>query len=79
MDRIGERAKCPFFLSTVRGRRIVGVECESLDVHLGFKTSHFVRVKSWEDLTDYTDIFCCDMYKTCAYYKAVMHAKYGEG
>lgn len=77
-DRISERAKCPFYLSVIRGKRFTGVECESLDINLGFRTSHFLRLRNYQDLHDYTDIFCCDMYHTCPYYQAVMKTKYTD-
>ena len=75
-DRIGEKAKCPFYQSVIKTKRMVGVECEGLDVNLGFDTAHFTRLKNYRELRDYTDIFCCDMYKTCPYYRAVIAAKY---
>lgn len=77
-DRTDEKAICPFYLSVIRSKRMAGVECESLDVNLGFQTSHYVRLRSYKDLKDFTDIFCCDMYKTCPYYKAVMDIKYSH-
>ena len=77
-DRISERAGCPFFQNISRNKKMVGVECESLDVNLGFDTSHFIRLKNYQELDDYTDIFCCDMYETCPYYKALMETKYKE-
>ena len=79
MDRIAERAKCPFFLGIVRNRRIVGIECEPIDPNLGFKVSHFVRVRTFRDLDDYTDIFCCDMWATCPYCQALMEMRYNKG
>lgn len=77
-DRISERAKCPFFITAIRAKKMVGVQCESLDVNLGFDTAHFVRLRTYRDLHDYADIFCCDMYKTCPYYKAMMETKYAH-
>lgn len=77
-DRISEKAICPFYLSVIRSKHFKGVECESLDKNLGFHTSLFVRLDTFGELRDFTDIFCCDMYKTCPYYKAIIHEKYND-
>ncbi len=71
-DRIGEKALCPFFRGVIRSKRMVGVECEAPDVNLWFDVTHFTRLRTYQDLTDYTDIFCCDMWQTCPYCKAIM-------
>lgn len=75
-DRISEKAICPFYLSVIRSKHFKGVECESLDINLGFHTSHFVRLDTFSELRDYTELFCCDLYKQCPTFKAIMHAKY---
>ena len=79
-DRISERALCPFFLTVMRGKKgkLIGVECECLDDHLGFKTTNFTRLNTQQDLIDYTDIFCCDLYQSCPYYIAMAATKYKD-
>ena len=77
-DRIGEKAICPFYLSVIRSKHFKGVECESLDVNLGFRTSHFVRLETFRDLKDYAEIFCCDMWETCPYAAALLKLKYHD-
>jgi len=77
-DRISEKAICPFYLSVIRSKHFKGIECESLDVNLGFHTSHYVRLFTFGELRDYTELFCCDLYDKCPYYQAVMRAKYPD-
>lgn len=77
-DRISEKAICPFYQTTIRSKRMVGVECESIDQNLGFRTAHFVRLFNYRDLTDFTEIFCCDMWETCPYAQALLNGKYKE-
>lgn len=49
-----------------------------MDVNLGFDTAHFVRLFTFKELRDYTELFCCDLYDKCPYFQAVMHAKYRD-
>jgi hypothetical protein len=75
-----EKAKCPFYVRSLIGRSLVGVECEALmdEEHLGFAISHFHKMNNGRDLRDFVEVFCADMYETCPYYKAVMAIKYKE-
>lgn len=77
-DRISEKAICPFYLSVIRSKHFKGVECESLDKNLGFRTSLFVRIDTFAELRDFTGLFCCDLWKECPYAKAIMEFKYKE-
>lgn len=62
--------KCPIFKRVIRTTKgqFIGIECEALKVNLGFDVYPVIRVKDKDDLRDYTDIFCKDLYKTCPYY-----------
>ena len=75
-DRIGLRVGCPFYQGIVTTKRMACVQCESMDVNLGFDTSHLIRLESYRELRNYIELFCCDRFKSCPYYQAVMRSKY---
>lgn len=66
--------KCPLFINAIKTEKgqFIGIECQPTDKDLGFDTTRIVRVKTTEDLKDYTEIFCKDMYDTCPYYQMIM-------
>ena len=63
--------KCPLFRNVIRTNKgqFQGVECIQ-DQNLGFDVTHIVRLRNKEDLRDYLEIFCEDLYETCPYYQA---------
>jgi len=66
-------ALCPFYNSIIqtKGGQVIGVGCESMSDNLGFTATNFVRLQSKQDLRDFFDIFCGDMYLTCPWYQAI--------
>ena len=76
-DRLSERIICPFFQGILRSKRLTGIECEELEPRLGFRVSHFLRLRNGQDLADYVDIFCADMWETCPYCRALQDIRYG--
>ena len=76
-DRREMQIKCPFFRRLVKGNQMIGVECESPGgKDLGFDASFYLRLKTYRDLNDFTDIFCTDMWETCPYASALLKTKY---
>ena len=79
-ERITERLKCPFYRNVVRSKRMIGLECEALSTEesLGFRITNVMRFRTYADLRDFAEIFCCDMWKSCPYGRAVMDEKYAD-
>lgn len=70
--------KCPLFrrvVKTTRGQ-FIGIQCEEFNVKLGFDASPVVRLRTSDDLSDYTGLFCKDLYIDCPFYKS--HQIIGE-
>lgn len=67
-----KRIRCPLFHGVVKttNSQFIGIECEALDVNLGFKVIPVLRLRNTEDLKDYTELFCDDLYEQCPYYQA---------
>lgn len=72
-DRIDEKAICPYYLGVTRSSKLIGVHCENIEKNLGFRVDHFIRLQSYRDLKDFTEIFCCDQWKQCPYAKVLMN------
>lgn len=62
--------KCPLYRNVVRTTKgqFQGIECGQ-DEKLGFDAAHMIRLKNREDLQDFLEIFCEDMYETCPIYQ----------
>lgn len=66
-----QKVKCPIFHRVVKTSKgqFICIECEALDINLGFDVAHAIRLKNSQDLEDYIDIFCKYNYEDCPYYK----------
>ena len=62
--------KCPLYRNVVRTNKgqFQGVECAK-EEHLGFDATHIIRLRNREELRDYLEIFCEDMYESCPIYQ----------
>lgn len=67
-----KKVTCPLFTRVVKTThgQFIGIECEPIEIHLGFTVSPVVRIETSEELKDYTEIFCKDCFEDCPYYKA---------
>lgn len=66
--------QCPLFINAIHGNKgqLIGIECQPTPTDLGFETTQIIRLKCSQDLKDYTEIFCKDLYDTCPYYRMIM-------
>ena len=73
---IGKKAKCPLFTNVIKttNGQFIGIECEPLNVNLGFAVAPVIRIDTSAELKDFTDLFCNDLYEECPYYK--IHANW---
>ena len=72
-SRIDMTIKCPYYHGVVRSKRMIGIECDAImtEKKLGFEVAHYQRFRTYSELGCYTDMFCCDMWETCPYAKAL--------
>lgn len=68
-SRIDYKIKCPYYHGVVKSKRMIGIECDALmsEQKLGFDVTHYQRLRTYRELNDYVDIFCCDQWETCPY------------
>ena len=73
---------CPFYVRHKFSKRndneelVSYISCEGLSKNLGFDITMQHRFKNKVEAKDYIELFCCDRYKECPYFKAVMSQKY---
>ena len=72
--RLDMTVKCPYYHGVVTSKRMIGIECEALrsEQKLGFDVTHYQRLRTYSELNDYADIFCCDLWEQCPYAQALM-------
>ena len=63
---------CPFYLNHFQKRQMQYVSCEYFVRNSGFDITmkHYFRLK--QEMIDYMELFCCDRYESCPYYKIVL-------
>lgn len=63
--------KCPLFMSVLKttNEDFVGIQCENSELNLGFDVIELMRFKTFQDLKEYTWIYCQDCYTACQQYK----------
>ena len=64
-------AQCPFWRDNTRQRQI---RCEGITRH-SIIVQHFRSLQEWQQQKQ---IFCCEHYKNCELYRAIMETKYAE-
>lgn len=71
--------RCPFFESKTRNKKqSASITCEIIDNNLGFEMRNQLSFKNHNEMADYGELFCMDMYEACPYYKAIYAKKYEE-
>lgn len=73
-DNLGANIKCPFYIRHGRSEKVYSVTCWPLmtEDQLGFRYDSKVGFYTKQDFIDYTELFCCDMYRTCPQYNSII-------
>ena len=70
---------CPFFVNLgkiKKGENKAAINCENLQDNIGFDMYYSLVFTCKEERKSYVDLFCCDNYKSCPYFRALMATKY---
>ena len=61
--------RCPHYRRVIKTRKgqFIGIECDPV-ANIGMDVGQVIRVKTSEDLNDYTEVFCKDQYEKCPYF-----------
>lgn len=70
------KVKCPFFGNVSRkDKAMATITCEKIETKLGFDTRNQLLFPCHEEKQNYLELFCCDMYDTCPYYRSIYRYK----
>lgn len=63
------KIRCPQFRRVIKTRKgqFIGIECDPVS-NIGIDVGQVIRVRTSEDLNDYTGVFCKDQYEKCPYF-----------
>ena len=64
--------KCPHFKKLKRSTSIM---CENVCSNLGFEVSTSLDFEMQGERTHFFELFCCDLYINCPYYKVLKESK----
>lgn len=76
-DAMAANVVCPYYIRHSRSERQYTISCEFLMTpeSLGFTPELRIGFKEREDFKDYIELFCCDRFRACPVFKAILRER----